>query len=100
MHILNIDKKLNEYIKDLNKFKKTLNKNNAIIAGGFILGNVTQYFKTNDIDIYINAKNLDNFLNEMDELIIIDDNILSEFQKFNNKIIYPSYTNSYEKLYK
>jgi hypothetical protein len=100
MNILNIDKKLNEYIKDLNKFKKTLNKNNAIIAGGFILGNVTQYFKTNDLDIYINAKNLDNFLNEMDELIIIDDDILSEFQKFNNKIIYPSYTNSYEKLYK
>ena len=82
MKIQNIDKKLNKYVQDLNKFKKGLNKNNAIIAGGFILGSVTNLFKINDIDIYINAKNLKNFLSEMDELIIIDNKILSEFENF------------------
>ena len=61
MKIQNRDKKLDKFVKDLNKFKKTLNKNNAIIAGGFILGSLTELFKVNDIDIYINAKNLNNF---------------------------------------
>ena len=73
MKIQDIDKNLNKYVKDLNKFKKGLNKNNAIIAGGFILGSVTKLFDINDIDIYINARNLENFLSEMDELIIIND---------------------------
>ena len=91
MKIQDIDKNLKKYVKDLNKFKKTLNKNNAIIAGGFILGSVTKLFTINDIDIYINAKNLNNFLSEMDELIIIDNRILSEFEDFNYNIIHPSY---------
>jgi len=98
MKIQDIDKKLKKYVKDLNKFKKTLNKNNAIIAGGFILGSVTKLFNINDIDIYINAKNLNNFLSEMDELIIIDNKILSEFQDFNHTTPYPSYRSNQGKL--
>tara|TARA_Y100000389_G_scaffold107577_1_gene104572 strand:+ start:8191 stop:10398 length:2208 start_codon:yes stop_codon:yes gene_type:complete len=69
---LKIDKKLESYL-DLNKndkllLKDILFKNNAYIAGGFVLSAITDSFETSDIDIYINEINFNRFINDLKKL--------------------------------
>ena len=55
-YIAKIDKNLKNYITDVKKLKDILYRNNAYIAGGFILSAITNFFESSDIDIYVPEK--------------------------------------------
>ena len=64
-----IDDKLKVFLNtDLNYFKKILLKNEAYIAGGFLLSAITNSFETSDIDIYINEINFNTFIKDLKKL--------------------------------
>ena len=66
----NIDKKLKKYIKNISNFKKVLYDHDTYIAGGFVLSAITDSFVSSDIDIYVNEKNFNSLLKNLNELDI------------------------------
>ena len=75
-----IDKKLENHINDVKHFKETLYKNNAYIAGGFLLSAITDNsFETSDIDIYVSALNFDSLIDTLDKWE--ESNIIPNFSR-------------------
>ena len=74
-----IDDKLKVILNtDLNYFKKILLKNEAYIAGGFLLSAITNLYETSDIDIYINEINFNRFIKDLKKLNNFKFNIYSD----------------------